>query len=83
MEKQARIVIVGGGEPIFDGGNCIGVTTSGAYGHFFQKGLGFGYVDPAHAASGTRFMLELLGESCLATVLSDPVYDPTNQQLRA
>jgi len=74
---------VRGGEPIFDGEACIGVTTSGGYGHYVQKSLGFGYVDPAHSAPGSRFTVELLGEPCSATVLKDPVYDPENQRLRA
>jgi dimethylglycine dehydrogenase len=74
---------VRGGEPIFDGEACIGVTTSGGYGHYVQKSLGFGYVDPAHSAPGSRFTVELLGEPCRATVLKNPVYDPENQRLRA
>ena len=39
---------VRGGEPIIKGNDCIGVTTSGGIGHFVQKSLGFGYVDPAN-----------------------------------
>ena len=30
---------VRGGEPIFDGDTCIGVTTSGAWGHVVKKVL--------------------------------------------
>jgi dimethylglycine dehydrogenase len=74
---------VRGGEPIFDGENCIGVTTSGGFGHCTGKALGFGYVDPAHASPGCRFTVELLGEACSATVLQDCVLDPTNLRLRA
>ncbi|MCH8072896.1 MAG: hypothetical protein IIA09_13175 [Proteobacteria bacterium] len=39
---------VRGGEPIFKGNDCIGVTTSGGFGHFVQKSLGCDYVDPAN-----------------------------------
>ena len=74
---------VRGGEPIFDGEACIGVTTSGGHGHYVQKSLGFGYVHLAHSAPGSRFTVELLGEAFTATVLKDPVYDPENQRLRA
>ena len=74
---------VRGGEPVFKGETCIGVTTSGGYGHYVKKGLGFGYVDIRHAVPGSRFLVELLGESCAATVQGNPVYDPTNQRLRA
>jgi len=74
---------VRGGEPVFDNDSCIGVTTSGGYGHCTQKSLGFAYVDPANAEPGSQFTVELLGESCQATVLKDAVYDPDNQRLRA
>lgn len=74
---------VRGGEPIFDDEICIGVTTSGGYGHCVKKGLGFGYVAPEYAGPGCRFLVELLGESCNATVLESPVYDPGNQRLKA
>ncbi|MCJ7814580.1 MAG: hypothetical protein MUP31_00875, partial [Xanthomonadales bacterium] len=82
FEVESTDSDVRGGEPIFDGETCIGVTTSGAYAHYVKKGLGFGYVDPAHAGPGCRFKVELLGESCTATVLEDPVYDPSNLRLR-
>jgi dimethylglycine dehydrogenase len=74
---------VRGGEPIFKGNDCIGVTTSGGFGHFVQKSLGFGYVDPANCEPGTELGIDLLGERCRATVLKDPAYDPANERLRA
>jgi dimethylglycine dehydrogenase len=74
---------VRGGEPVFDGDNCIGVTTSGGYGHFVKKSLGFAYVDIAYTHPGTCFDIDLLGERCRARVLSEPVYDPQNQKLKA
>jgi dimethylglycine dehydrogenase len=74
---------VRGGEPIFDGETCIGITTSGAFGHYTGKALGFGYVHPEHATPGCRFTVELLGEPYPATVLPDAVYDPSNLRLRA
>jgi len=74
---------VRGSEPVYDGDTVIGVTTSGGYGHFTQKSLGFAYVPPEYAVPGTRFEVELLGERCMATVQQDPVYDPDNQCLRA
>jgi dimethylglycine dehydrogenase len=83
FEVEAGDSDVRGGEPIFDGEDCIGVTSSGGYGHYVQKSLGFGYVDPPHAEPGSRFDVVLLGESCSATVLQRPVYDPSDQRLRA
>ena len=72
---------VRGGEPIFFGGDCVGVTTSGGYGHAVQQSLGFGYVPPAHAVAGSVIEVGLLDARCQATVLTDPAYDPDNQRL--
>ena len=72
-----------GGEPIFAGDRCVGVTTSGAYGHYVRKSLGFGYVPPALAAPGTDLQVRLLGERRPLTLLKAPAYDPSSKRLRA
>jgi len=61
----------------------VGVTTSGGYGHFVEKSLGFGYVSPRLAEHGTELKVGLLGERLQAVVLGDPAYDPANDRLRA
>ena len=81
FEVEATDSDVHGGEPIFLGDECIGITTSGGYGHFVQKSLGFGYVDPGNSKPGTELGIDLLGERYRATVLKDPIYDPANKQL--
>jgi len=83
FEIEAVDSDVRGSEPIFVGNDCVGVTTSGGYGHRVQKSLGFGYVDPTNSEPGTELAIDLLGERCRATVLKDPVYDPGNERLRA
>ena len=83
FEIEANDSDVRGGEPIFLLEDCIGVTTSGGYGHFVRKSLGFGYVPPSNSEPGTELSINLLGERCHATVLGEPVYDPTNIRLRA
>jgi dimethylglycine dehydrogenase len=72
---------VRGGEPIFVGDDCVGVTTSGGYGYAVEKSLGFGYVPPAQAVPGSVIEVGLLDARCPATVLTDPAYDPDNQRL--
>ena len=72
---------VRGGEPIFVGDDCVGVTTSGGYGHAVEQSLGFGYVPPAQAIPGSVLEVGLLDARCQATVLTDPAYDPANQRL--
>lgn len=73
---------VRGGEPVFINDNCIGVTTSGAYGHYVNKSLGFAYVDPHHAEPGSLLQIELLGERHQAEVLGEAAHDPENLQLK-
>jgi dimethylglycine dehydrogenase len=74
---------VHGGEPVFSDGRIVGVSTSGGYGHYTGKSLGFAYVEPELAAPGTRLVIEVLGEARNAEVLSEPVYDPRNERLRS
>jgi dimethylglycine dehydrogenase len=74
---------VRGNEPIFSGEQCIGLTTSGGFGHYTKKSLGFGYVPPALAAPGTELQVALLGRRCALTILADAAHDPANERLRA
>ncbi len=82
FEVDATDSDVSGNEPIFVGDRCVGLTTSGGYGHFVGKSLGFGYVSPDLSAPGTEFEVSLLGERCAARVLADPVHDPRNERIR-
>jgi dimethylglycine dehydrogenase len=72
-----------GGEPVLADGRCIGVTTSGGYGHRVEKSLAFACVDPAHAAPGSVFGILLQGEERRATVLPAPAFDADNARVRA
>jgi dimethylglycine dehydrogenase len=83
FEVDASDSDVRGGEPIFEGDECVGVTTSGGYGHYVGKSLGFGYVHPQRSDSGTELRIGLLGERRHAVVIGEPAYDPGNERLRA
>jgi dimethylglycine dehydrogenase len=72
-----------GNEPIFDGGKIVGITTSGAYGHYVKKSLAFAYVDSGYELPESRFEIRILGKQCRAKVLPDSVWDPENQRLRS
>ncbi|MCH7796552.1 MAG: aminomethyl transferase family protein, partial [Proteobacteria bacterium] len=74
---------VHGGEAVIADGRVVGVTTSGGYGHYTGKSLGFAYVEPRLAAPGSGFEIDLLGTPRAATVLAEPAYDPKNERLRA
>ena len=74
---------VQGGEPIFAGERCVGVTTTGGYGHFVRQSLGFGYVPPSLAGPDAGLTVDILGRRRRVSMLKDPVYDPANRRLRA
>jgi dimethylglycine dehydrogenase len=81
-QVQAADTDARGGEPVFAGDRCIGVTTSGAYGHRVQKSLAFACVPPDFAAPGSRFDVLIQGERCAATVLPAAAFDPDNSRMR-
>jgi dimethylglycine dehydrogenase len=72
-----------GAEPVLDGDRCIGVTTSGAYGHRVKKSLLFACVEPQFAAPGSVFDVLVQGARRRATVLERAAYDPDNLRMRA
>ena len=74
---------VQGGEPIFAGERCVGVTTSGGYGHFVGLSLGFGYVPPSLTVPGTALTVDVLGQRRRATLRTEAAHDPANLRLRA
>ena len=71
-----------GNEPVLNGEQIIGVTTSGSYGHSVRKSLAFAYVHPQYADSGTNFEIRILGQNRSATVLEGAAYDPQNLRLK-
>jgi len=71
-----------GNEPVLDGENIVGVTTSGGYGHCVQKSLAFAYVNTGYESAGTTFDIQILGELRKATVLSEAAWDPDNKRLK-
>jgi dimethylglycine dehydrogenase len=82
-EVEATDTDARGGEPVLAAGRCIGVTTSGSYGHRVGKSLAFACVDPPFAVPGSVFDILLQGERRRATVLPAPAFDADNARMRA
>ncbi len=82
-EMDADSVDPRGGEPIMVGDRCVGMTTSGGYGHRVAKSLFFAAVDSAFAAPGVQFDIVVQGERRTARVLKDPAYDADNARMKA
>ena len=83
FEVDATDSDVRGAEPIFAGEKCIGITTSGGYGHRCGKSLGFGFIGTGSADENTKLEVKLLGENHSMTLLDKPAWDPGNQRLKA
>jgi dimethylglycine dehydrogenase len=82
VEIDAADADARGGEPALSRDRCIGLVTSGAYGHRVRKSLAFAAVDTAFAAAGSRFDVLIQGGRRSATVLGAPPYDPDNLRMR-
>jgi len=82
IEIDATDTDARGGEPVISGGRCIGVTTSGAYGHRVRKSLAFACVPPHFAAPDSTFEVTIQGENRPARVLAGPAFDPANGRMK-
>ena len=81
-EVAATDTDVRGGEAILHGDRCIGVATSGAYGHRVKKSLAFACVPPEFASPGSTFDILIQGERRRATVQGAPAFDPNNSRVK-
>jgi dimethylglycine dehydrogenase len=72
-----------GYNPIFNGGERVGMTSSGGYGHRVEKSIALGYVPPELADAGTKLEVEVLGKKLSAQVVVMPMYDPKNERMKA
>jgi dimethylglycine dehydrogenase len=73
-----------GDEPIWHGDKVVGWVTSGGYGHFVDRSLAQGYVpkELAGDVAPGAFAIEILGERRAATLITDPLFDPTGARMR-
>ena len=72
-----------GGEAVLVGDECVGMVSSGGYGHRTQCSYAFAFVRPELAAGGTPMEVMILDERRGARVLDRPAYDPDNLRPRA
>ncbi len=68
---------------IWKGEERVGLVTSGGYGHRIGKSIALGVVRADLAKEDETFEIEILGDRVAATVVADPIFDSTNERLRA
>jgi aminomethyltransferase len=62
------------GYPIVEGGQEIGVVTSGTHSPTLKKAIGLAYLPPEKSAPGTEFMVLIRGKETRARVVPTPFY---------
>jgi dimethylglycine dehydrogenase len=68
---------------VWQGARRVGLVTSGGYGHRLGRSIALAYVETPLAVEGTALEIDIYGERCPARVAREPLYDPTNERLRA
>lgn len=66
---------------VHQGGDVIGIVTSGAHGHRTGKTLALAYLRETNRRTGLS--VEILGRSCPAQILDCPPFDPDNTRMKA
>ncbi|MDP9401649.1 MAG: FAD-dependent oxidoreductase [Actinomycetota bacterium] len=76
-------VVLVGKEPILDReGGVLGYVTSAAWGATVEESLAYGYLPVEHAAEGAEVAVYADGQRHVATVASEPRFDPASARLR-
>jgi dimethylglycine dehydrogenase len=69
---------------VYHEGHVVGETTSGDWGYRVGASIALGTIRADLAAAGTVLEINIFGRMCKATVQPDePLWDPTNERLRA
>jgi 4-methylaminobutanoate oxidase (formaldehyde-forming) len=80
VDEKAEMV---GKEPIYNNGDVVGWTTSGGYGYSVGKSITYAYLPIALAEPGTKLKILFFGKRVGAVVEKEPLWDPTNDRIKA
>ena len=72
-----------GSEPVRHDGRPVGRVTSGGYGYTVGASIAYAYLPVALADAGSRVSVDVFGVDVGAVVTSEPLYDQTNERVRA
>ena len=73
---------VSGDEAVMHNGECVSYITSGGYGHSVQRSLAMTYLPVELIDSKTTLEVEILGEFHKASIVMEPLYDPSGSKMR-
>ena len=69
-------------EPVFIDGAVQGFCTSGGYSHYAQKSIALALIPRENAVAGQKAQIEILGNLCNATLLTEPLFDADGGRMR-
>ena len=73
---------VSGDEAVMHNGECVSYITSGGYGHSVKKSLAMAYLPVELTDSNAKLEVEILGEFRKASIVMEPLYDPSGSKMR-
>jgi len=73
---------VSGDEAVMHDGECVSYITSGGYGHSVKKSLAMTYLPIELIDSNAKLEVEILGQFCKASIVMEPLYDPSGSKMR-
>jgi len=76
-------VVALGSEPVRVDGRAVGRITSGGYGYSVASSIAYAYLPADDGQVGRRVEVVVFGVAVGATVMAEPLYDPTNARVRA
>ena len=82
FEVAANDADVNGDEPVWIEGAVRGFCTSGGYSHHAGKSVALALVPADLAQAGLQAEIEILGERCAATLVTEPLFDADGARMR-
>ena len=82
FEVAAQDADVAAYEPIWIDGSVQGFCTSGGYSHHAGKSIALGLSPRALVQPGLKVEIEILGEMCPATLITEPLFDADGARMR-
>jgi len=71
-----------GNEPVALDGAVVGRVTSGGYGFAVDRSIAYAYLPAASVVPGRRASIDVFGREVGATVMEEPLWDPSGARLR-
>jgi 4-methylaminobutanoate oxidase (formaldehyde-forming) len=72
-----------GSEPIRIGSKIVGRIKSGGQGYTIKKAIAYAYLPIEHTGVGTSVDVEFFGNWRTGIICAEPLFDPTNERIKA